>query len=1463
MKQQDEKDLWGIFLFRFLVLCLALTTVVPGRAFSGTTPPSDIAQVPLLLTQSAKPKVMLALSRDHQLYIKAYTDYSDLDNNGSIDTTYLDTFDYYGYFDSAKCYTYSSGNGRYEPSAAATGTNKHECDGSTWSGNFLNWATMTRIDVLRKVLYGGYRSTDISGETVLERTLLPKDIHAFAKVYAPGNSTLMKKFTPYAENSLSICNVTWATSGDSNTLSTTTYPPRMRIAKGAWPTWAASESVQCAWRSEQGNATAKLWTPDSGTDKLAENNVKVKVCVSGLSEDNCRQYPNGNLKPAGLLQTYGENASLYFGLMTGSYQKNKSGGVLRRNINQIAGNTVDTTKNEIDLNTGLFINQGAGSQGIINTINRLRIAGYSFANQNYNQNCSSAGKMTFVDGECIDWGNPLGEMYYETLRYFSGQTTPTTAFNANDTGYIAGLPTATWVDPIPSGEYCATNSVVLLSTGLNSFDTDQLGTLLDPVGNTNAVGTVEAISGDYLIGQTPSNDNDQCTAKTVTNLSDAMGICPEIPQLEGGYQLAGMAYKAHTTDVRPSDRTGTQTVETFSFALAETLPRFEVGGVTLLPSCQANSSANATSTSTGWRQCNMINVNVLQMITDGSGDLVKGRIQVQWEDTPFGSDSDMDGVSEIEFCLGPTHCGDNTLSSSQVKVTTKAVQAFAGHALRFGYVITGSTTDGSYLDLIRTGGQNFSLLVTPAVNQSTADKFPPVSRNFMSGSSAAKLLENPLWYAAKWGRFTDQNGSKTPDLTSEWDADGDGLPDDYFPIKNPGLLNESLNRVFASVAATTSSAAATAANSTSLQTDTLVFQARFNSADWHGDLLAFNLDQTSGAIGDQVWSAEEELPSTRKLFTYDPAKSGTKGISLVWSSLSTAQKDYLDTSAGGSVDGLGSQRLDYLRGSHGYEMKNGGIFRNRTSLLGDIVNSGPLYMGKADLRYQGIAGEGTSYNAFRASATYKNRASAVFVGANDGMFHCFNAETGEELFAYVPNLLLPNLSRLTSPSYGTTSLPHYFFVDGAAKGGDAYFGGQWHSVVVGSTGAGGKGVFALDVTDPGAFDAGKVLWEITPDFVDPVSLKKEYAELGYTLGQPTIVRLKNGVWAALFANGYSSASGKAMLYLADLADGHLIKAFDLGNGPSNGLSSPTPVDTNNDRIVDVIYAGDLKGNLWKIDVSDISASKWDVAFKSGTSPAPLYIARGPAAEAQPITVRPEVGKMTSFGGGYLVYFGTGKYHSSGDEVLPAAQSARATQSFYTIWDEGTKISATDRSVLVAQTVTDEIALTSRNVRLISQNAVTYGNSVKGWYLDLVSPVNGKEGERILSKALLRSGRVIFASMMPSSSSCDFGGSSWLYELDAQTGKRITKSVFDINDDGKIDTQDEVTTKDNSGNDIEVPVSGVGSTEGVIQTPGAVIEIPGTGTEIKISSGSTGGFFTQKESFGDDSGLGRRTWRQLR
>jgi type IV pilus assembly protein PilY1 len=670
-------------------------------------------------------------------------------------------------------------------------------------------------------------------------------------------------------------------------------------------------------------------------------------------------------------------------------------------------------------------------------------------------------------------------------------------------------------------------------------------------------------------------------------------------------------------------------------------------------------------------------------------------------------------------------------------------------------------------------------------------------------------------------------------------AYSDGKP---FTANTSAELREALEGALKEIAAATSAAASIATNSTRLTADSAIYQARFKTGEWSGQLLALPVE-SNGDIGEQLWDAAEVIPAAanRSIYTYKPDTG--QGRRFEWNQLSSAQQAALDRDADGTTDNQGSARLDYLRGDRSNEGSAGLGFRVRSSILGDIVNSDPAFAGQQDYGFTELGGsEGSSYATFRQSSAYRSRPSMIYVGANDGMLHAFRASDGVELFAYVPSLVYDRLSLLSDPDYGQN---HKYLVDGPMKTLDAYVGDSWKTVLLGALGAGGRGVFALDVTDPASFGTNQVMWEFS---------SAQDGDMGYSYPQPTIARTAAG-WVAVVANGYNSGNGKAVLFLLDLEDGSVLRKLDTGVAGDNGLSSPIPVDVDGDRITDLVYAGDLKGNLWKFDLRSADPADWRIPFGTAVSPLPLFTACAgtcDGANAQPITARPEVGRNDpSITGtdGYVVYFGTGRYFATGDNSTDGP-----TNSFYGIYDldDDAPTSGIDgRSDLLRQEVLatqdlsfDDIA---ERVRITSNNPMVSG--LRGWYLDL--PL---AGERQVSTPILRRGRIIFTTLIPNTAACAFGGTSYLMELDALTGSRLAQPPFDLNRDGSFDDTD------NAIYDGEpVVVGGRQSHEGIIKTP-AIIE--GPDFEIKLASGTTGGIDTTIEPPSGPETGGRLSWRQM-
>jgi type IV pilus assembly protein PilY1 len=1582
--------------------------------------PLALATSPLYTTSAVKPQVMIDMSKDQQLFYKAYNDYSDLLGDGVIETTYTNTVDYYGYFDGAKCYDYSTTRGRFEPVAIAV---THYCT-AQWSGNFLNWATMSRMDAVRKLLYGGMRSTD-TAETVLERSYQPMDAHAWAKYYngpdllkltpfnvaqtfgstqqsktsltinagtksittttiwgdvepgdqvrldaatgqggddggdgngddqgnnnnnknpivsgssvnymvgtvisSVGNTLQIKvpgngipagasgnyaswRLTNLTRTGVTLCNLTPKDPLAANNSSQgNNAAPQIRVARGNYALWASHERWQCNWAEDVeggdferysnsnkpliSGLNAAAYQPARATRGLntlpapsttGEYIARVQVCVVGFRDtEKCKKYPDGTFKPIGLLHTYGDSDSnlMQFGMMSGSYQKNISGGVLRRNMGDFGL--------EVDSATATSNGKFTSVKGIVYNMNRLKMYGYSYGGGNYigNEGCNyqtpglvhdgGGGNMgDFVnEGNCSTWGNPMSEIYLESLRYFAGKSpTPSYAYAAGSKDATLGLTVETWTDPLTVANYCSALNTLVFNPSVSSYDGDLMGGISDLGSSASAadlttqIGAAEGINGKKWFvgsnGNARDNTDGLCVSKTVDALGLVAGMCPEGPVTKGTYQIAGAAWYAHTHRIRtlpdpvaaavPDTDTKSLKVTTYAVQLATNTPKINlsVNGkpVTLLPAYRVNSGGKGLYSSGTLVDFKIVS----QTPTSGS-------FYVNWDDSSQGGDFDQDVWGILSYVV----------SGNTLKVTTAVVGSSTPNDQGFGYVISGTDKDGPHFHS-GISGYSFTdptnLNVTPAsyVNSSGGcnsckESNAPTTASYQVTGIQASQLPDPLYFAAKWGGFIDSNGDGKPDSTAEWDtrlASGkpgsDGIPDNYFFVTNPAALESSLQRAFQSILASASSASV-ASSSTSLNTGAHIYQARFNSLDWSGQLLDFVIDKNGAVAGKALWDAGSVLnaraPGSRVILTYNalPDMPSEAGIAFTWSALPPAYRLALNTNSGSVNDGLGEQRLNWIRGDQSREGTTLGTFRIRnTSLLGDIVNSNPQFVGKPAGGFIG-----SDYVDF--TATWAARLPMVYVGSNDGMLHGFSAADGTEKLAFVPSRLMSTWSRL--PDQG---LVHQYQVDGSPIIRDAKVNGAWKTLLVGALAGGGPSVFALDVTDPGSFSesAGKAAALVQWEFTDAVD-----ADLGYTFGQPAIVKMTNDRWAAVFGNGYNNkSSGKAFLYIVFLdrpagkktwvkGVDYLKLATDTANGTigslatPNGLSEPLPVDLDGNGMVNAVYAGDLFGNMWKFSLDNPDPLTWGSAQL-------LYTAKSANGSVQPITSAPDV--IRNPAGGYMVTFGTGRYLQLVDT------SDTSTQTFYGIWDQGGMtgtINVPDRSVLVKQTLLAEVTANTTNLtafRLTSNNLVSYP-AQKGWYLDLQTSSSAlPQGERVIFNPVIRAGRVIFTTVIPSPSACSFGGDGWLMELDAVSGSRLAATPFDVNNDNQFSTADYL--KAGASGDA-IPVSGRRSTVGIPSAPTILSAEPKR--EYKVMSGSKGAVESVLENAASSSG--RLSWREI-
>lgn len=645
----------------------------------------------------------------------------------------------------------------------------------------------------------------------------------------------------------------------------------------------------------------------------------------------------------------------------------------------------------------------------------------------------------------------------------------------------------------------------------------------------------------------------------------------------------------------------------------------------------------------------------------------------------------------------------------------------------------------------------------------------------------------------------------------------------YYAATNAQQVTTDLQTILNAIQAGTYTGSSAAANSTGLNAGTTMYVAQYVPSDqpwndWTGNLLAYSVN-SKGFVNtaSPLWQAQSELDAmaggsgwstTRLIATCIPTAGicgNGSGVPFEWTDLSTTEQADLMTS---TTDTLGLARLDYLRGDKADEQQNGGQFRNRSHLLGDIVDSSPVYVAQASGLFMNNAG----YASYVTST--QNREPMIYVGANDGMLHAFDATTGEEKFAFVPSDVFPNLINLTEPAYNQE---HQFFVDGSPIAGDVTFAdGSWHTILTGGLNGGGNSIYALDVTNPSGITneaqlASDVLWEFTsPD-------------LGYTFSAPFIAQTNIGStysatpFLVFFGSGYNdSVSNDDYLFALNAQTGQQVTKTGSSPAPidlctsvnpdpcsstlPNGLSSVTVVNSSGNlgAPADTLYAGDLQGNLWKVDISNADPSKWVVTL--------LFQARDPSGNPQPITTAPVVSLNPNFPQVTypMVYFGTGQL------LGPPDISNTQVQTFYGIEDEavtGSSYTPPTRSNLVQQVLTDTTATVCVDtgaagtpppcttetfpVRTITSNPVNLATN-PGWYVDLGSAVSASDtGERVVTQPQLVEGAVDFNTYIPQQNSCSAGGSTWFLSLNYATGGGFPQPQIDLNKDGSLNSSDQV------------------------------------------------------------------------
>jgi type IV pilus assembly protein PilY1 len=1461
----------------------------------------NIPNTPLGSTIGAKPMTMLVAGKDHKLFYEAYNDASDIgggpnnEPDGVLDIRFNPKITYYGLYDSAVCYRYDGPSNIYIPVRAAGIDAICGSAGARWSGNWMNYVTTSRIDALRKVLYGGFREIDTATRTVLRRAYIPQDAHSWGKEYhnVATDGYDISQYTPFALPADSLGSppnstrhffgsLTGNTGISCSTLDTcSNMAPLLRVRTNVgdnrriWE-WASKERPVL-------NTDLSSGAFPTGTDGVRNYEVRVEVCTTAF-RDGCKLYPNGGspvYKPVGLLHEYGENDAMLFGLLTGSYDKHMSGGRLRKTMSSFAG--------EVDPVTGIFKTDAP----IVNTFNRLRIRGFnqsSDSNEYWKSSPYEDSAKAPTEGQLLDWGNPIGEMLYEATRYFAGKSAPTPSFMGVETRDTeVGLSSVTWDDPYDStsaakSPFCSRASFLTISDINPSFDSDSVpgsyfNNFSGDLANLNASalsanitgiedgGVSSKITGLRFIGQSEGGFDSAPTAKQVNSLGSIRGLAPEDPSKQGSYYSAAVAYFAKTNDLRvagstrsdgsSADLKGQQTVDSYVVALSSPLPKIEVTTpnskrvVTLVPFAKSVAGASINGAKGQYQPTNQIvDFYVESVVNSGPGNQNNGvnggryyaEFRISFEDVEQGGDHDMDAIARYVIAAN---------SDDTVSVTVIPTYQAGGIRQLMGYVISGTDRDGVYL------------VASDEPNSPSYFLSVPSGPTTAPGSLPAGYCDKTVVPAECSSLPTIGQTSYTPFVFKLGSATNPGasLMKDplWYAAKYGGFINR--NNINAPDLPLEWDA-----DGNGVPDTYFLVQNPLKLKD--SLKKAFDGILARSSSGGNVIANSTQITTNNFVFQglYDSAKwsgelvaypvSQQSGLNLVPS---------WKTSDPGKIPAWNARKLFY--GSvnagtvTGKTLEWASLSTAEKSLLGGNAAEPVLRYVMGDqtneIKNSGVLRDRNGTNVLgdivHSSPFYLEDTDTVFVGTNGGMLHAFKARNtsvlvngvpveqadgGKELFAYMPSSMLSKVSALANPAYNEN---HQYFVDGdIAVSSKAQ---TTRNYLVGTLGRGGKGLYGLDVTTPDAFTASDVKWEFNEvnNSTDP--------DLGYMLGAPLIAQLQDGTWAVIVSNGYNSTNAGAALYVINLQTGALIRKIGTGTAyqGNNGLAAPGLRLDSSGRVA-AVYAGDLLGNVWKFDLSSNIPLLWGSAFLNATlEPAPFFQARDAGGNIQPITA-PVTGIANNVAGDpnngkYFVHFGTGSYFQQGDPTNTAQQT------WYGLIDEGAPI--VGRSNLVSRTFSTVTTFSGKRVRSLSTAANNDMSSKSGFLIELP-----ETGERIVSASTYGATSqpiMLTSSAIPVIDVCIPGGKGFINIIDPFSGAQLNQPNLDVNGNGDF-TDDQVGGVYFSSFDADI---GIPSQSRII---GQLVATGGTGGE----TGKTVTGFNIPNPPGGGPGAirGRQSWREI-
>ncbi|ANJ54230.1 pilus assembly protein [Pseudomonas silesiensis] len=589
----------------------------------------------------------------------------------------------------------------------------------------------------------------------------------------------------------------------------------------------------------------------------------------------------------------------------------------------------------------------------------------------------------------------------------------------------------------------------------------------------------------------------------------------------------------------------------------------------------------------------------------------------------------------------------------------------------------------------------------------------------------------------------------------------------YYQATDSAGLNTALSSALSDITSKAGSGGSGITSSSIVGVGASYYQTSYDPKDWRGTIKSYGFT-SSGEVNTAsvLWTTDTAIVPGATAPTYQSWNTLTNApVTLANANFSPAQQAILNQ---GLPTGItGSDLVEWSKGIN----KTG--LKPRSVLLGDIINSPLVLASPSDKTAADLVGD-TSYSTYLATKAANMTASLV-VNANDGFVSVINPANGTRRYAYMPSSVLPTLRNIADTAY-LNGVGHEFLVDGQLGVFDAQLNSAWKTLALGGTGAGGKAFYAVQLYDAAVGNVTKALWEISaPTTANTANV---FNDLGYAYARPEVARLADGRWAAFISNGYGSSSGVAALYVVDIRDGSLIKKIVIDSSETtNGLSSvKLKVDSQN--VVQAAYGGDLKGRLWKFDLSGVTTDTWGVAFAGK----PLFTTAGGAT--QPITAQPLLADNSL--GGKVVFFGTGKFNETADKTN------KDLQAFYAVWDANGGAGQITTSSLQAQAITGVFSGSSGQFITTSQNEVTYP-AEKGWYLPLVYN-SVLSGERVINQAALVLGRIVFTTAsVDTTDPCASFGTGKLIELDAFSGKMFNYAVLDTNGDNLVDNSDTISS----------------------------------------------------------------------